>query len=95
MRTLQTLNFDRALLPALAGAVLSVASFTGAGTLVKSRFPVITVGLLASVGEPLPAGLRFRFHRLLNQVSRLYDHRRLNSDGEENQCRVVRAKQEQ
>ena len=60
MGILHISTFDRALLPALAGAVLTVAAFSAASTQAKRDFPAITVETLSPVVvEPLPGGLHF------------------------------------
>ena len=59
MDILHIANFDRAMLPALAGAVLTVAAFSMAAARVESDSSVMTVGALAPVVEPWPALLQF------------------------------------
>src|SRR5271170_5586712 len=58
MGILHISTFDRALLPALAAAVLSVAAFS-AGTQGKPNSPVITVDAPAPAVEPRPSLLQF------------------------------------
>jgi integrase len=56
--TIHISTFERALLPAIAGAVLSIAAFSPAGTQAKPDFPTITVDSLPIVIEPPPTRLQ-------------------------------------
>jgi integrase len=57
--TLHISTFNRALTPALAAAVLSIAALSPAGTQAKPDFPAITVDCPASVVEPMLTLLQF------------------------------------
>jgi integrase len=60
VHAIHTSTFDRTLLPALAGAVLSIAAFSAASSQAKPDFPAITVESLAPmVVEPLLTQLQF------------------------------------
>ena len=59
MRTIHISSLDRTLLPALAGAVLTVGAFGAASAEAKNCLPPITVEPLTSLGQSLPARLQF------------------------------------
>ncbi|MGB6076367.1 MAG: tyrosine-type recombinase/integrase [Candidatus Acidiferrales bacterium] len=59
MSILHIADLDRALPPAVAGAVLSVAAYPTAGTQAKPDSPVITIEAPASLVEPLSTLLQF------------------------------------
>jgi hypothetical protein len=72
------------------------AGFSAANIQSKPGFPtIIPDSQTPVVVEPMHIELCSSLSLTLNQTSRLYGRRRLNSGGEASQCRAVQAKQEQ